>query len=206
MTPSTPLSRSRATAVAAESISPLPTTGIRDTARFTAAMAAQSASPEKNCAATRPWTVRQDAPASSMRCATSMAVRQSSEQPSLIFAVTGTPSQASTTRATISPTRSGSRRSHEPLWALTVTCRTGHPKLRSTTLTRKSRASLRPTLARLSGSLSHICTASGRGSSRTPHRRSGCSPRLVSSQVALRAAIISVASNPAPPNSRTTCR
>ena len=51
------------------------------------------------------------------------------------FAVTGTPSQASTTRRTIVPTRSGSRRSHEPLWAFSVTCRTGQPKLRSTTLT-----------------------------------------------------------------------
>ena len=71
-----------------------------------------------------PWdeaTEATDFPAPSMRCATSMAVRQSSPQPSRIFAVTGTPSHASTTRATMAPTRSGSRRSHDPLWALTVT-------------------------------------------------------------------------------------
>ena len=206
ITPSQPLSRSRRTAVAAESMSPLPTTGIRDTLRFTAAIASQSAFPLKNSAATRPCTVRHEAPASSIRCATSTAVRQASEQPSRILAVTGTPSQASTTRRTIMPTRSGSRSSHDPLWAFSVTCRTGQPKLRSTTLTWKSLASRRPTWARLSGSLSHICTANGRGSSRTPHSRSGFSPRWLSSHIALRAAIISVASRPAPPNSRTTCR
>ena len=43
----------------------------------------------------------------------------------------------------------------------------------STTLTRNSRARRWPTAASVSGSLSQICTASGRGSSATPQSRSG---------------------------------
>ncbi len=113
--------------------------------------------------------------------------------------MTGVGVQAFTTRSTIAPTRSGSRSRYEPLWALTVTCRTGQPKLISTTLTQNSVASLCPTAASVSGSLSQICTASGRGSSLIPHNRSGYSPSCDSSQRNPVAEIISVACNPVPP-------
>ena len=83
--------------------------------------------------------------------------------------------------------RSGNRSRYEPLWAFSVTCFTGQPKLMSTTLTRNSCASRAPTSASVSGSLSHICTASGRGSSVTPHSRSGCSASCSSSHTKPRA-------------------
>ena len=70
-----------------------------------------------------------------------MALRMFRVQPRRILAVTGVGRQASATRATISPTRSGQRSRYEPLFAFSVTCFTGQPKLMSTTLTRKSHAS-----------------------------------------------------------------
>ena len=57
-------------------------------------------------------------------------------------------------------------------FAATVTCLTGQPKLMSTMLTLNSCAS-RADRRQRPGSLSQICTASGRASSRTPHKSIG---------------------------------
>ena len=144
-------------------------------------------------AAVRPCTVSAAAPAPSTACATSIAVICSRVQPSRIFAVTGVGRQAATTCSIIAPIRSGSRSKYEPLCAFCTTSRTGQPKLISTTLTWYSCASRAPTLASVSGSLSQICTASGRGSSATPHKRSGCSASCSASQTKPLALTISVA-------------
>ena len=138
-------------------------------------MRSQSALPLKKSCAVRPCTVSAAAPADSIVVAISMAVMLFRVRPRRIFAVTGVGWQALTTRSTICPTRFGSHSKYDPLWARSLTSFTGQPKLISTTLTLYSLASRAPTAASVSGSLSHICTASGRGSSATPHSRSGAS-------------------------------
>ena len=79
-----------------------------------------------------------------------------------------------------------------------ATCRTGQPKLMSTTLTPYSRTRARPTSAKVRGSLSQIWTPNGLGSSATPQSRSGCSA-CFPIQEKPRALIISVNCSPTPP-------
>ena len=172
-----------------------------------AAMRSQSAEPRNMSAAVRPWTVSAAAPAPSTTWAMSIALILSRVQPRRILAVTGVGAQALTTRSMIAPIRSGSRSRYDPLWAFCATSRTGQPKLMSTTLTLYSLASRSPDLGQR---LPDRCPTSARpaAAARRPRPTAGpgCSASCSSSQTNPLAQTISVASRPAPPNSRTICR
>ena len=129
MRPETAARCQRCTAAAAESISPLPITGMR-TASATEAMTSQSACPEYPWARVRPCTVRRQIPASSRRRALSGALTDCSSQPVRIFAVTGSGETARTTAEAMAARRVPSRRREDPPF-LQTTLLTGQPKLRS---------------------------------------------------------------------------